>query len=94
MNQPLKQTLIRTTLLTELQIYFATASAPIGMAAWRRSPAARAAGMPLSWRRTSRLGLPQGTPLGTGCRLRSWRGGTGGKLAAKNKESRYHENDY
>jgi hypothetical protein len=48
---------------------------------------------PSRWRTKSRLGLPQGTPLGVGRRLRSWRGRTGGELAAKNKQSRYHEND-
>jgi Methyltransferase domain len=38
--------------------------------------------------------LPQGTPLGTGRQLRGWRGRKGGEFAAKNNQSRYHENDY
>jgi len=40
----------------------------------------------------SRLGLTQGTPLGAGRRLRSWGGRTADEIAAKNKQSRYHEN--
>jgi hypothetical protein len=51
-------------------------------------------GAPSSWRTKSRLGLAQGTLLGAGRRLRTWRGQKGCELAAKNKQSCYHENDY